>query len=576
MSNQNKIISLRNLDRVGQRIIPNSNQTQGSKLSPEQLSISIEKQKSITTYIENGLEYVSSLPFVHKRDNNGNIVLVENETNNQKLLVEPNSITYTNQSVLNAIDTQFKYYLFPPNVIIQEPLDTSIELNIEQIQTDRFEGRILRSNRGLFYIQQNQARPFNLGAASSVWLIKQGLAPFVKIDSGMTLDSDPNNLLADYDVGENLYPFYHNKSYEQVSTLILDSYSTGEPFLANEALPSSRIYQIRVHLYFNEANDLFNEVVQSNARFSFDASGADVVESTGIEYRARLETLSRLRSEGNNTYVVRDLFIDANNYEAEQIIPLRVENLVVTSTARNVEVEAPQIVQDLYSLVSRIWRGFNGENVVERFLDFYDNVFDKIESLSQIASRLNIPVPDLTSAVDKVQNFINEGRPSGILGAAIRSIMNAALNLIGRSLGEVEEFIERINNFDLLETLAGELGESADGARARIEEARTAAQNWLVNQFNFVYPELQYDVEIGSTDLTYVTRALEFNATDRDRSEELSFSNGVMVKIPLDTLLDILQQKASTKFGEDGLPLNGVSFADENTRINIYIKKTSA
>jgi hypothetical protein len=534
MSNQNKILSLRKLDRVGV-----------ASTSPVQLSVALEQQRSIEQYIKNGLEYVSSLPFVHKRDNNGNIVLVENETNNQKLL-------------------------------IQEPLDTSIELNIEQIQTDRFEGKILRSNRGYFYIQQNQARPFNLGAASGVWLIKEGLPPFVKIDSGMTLDSDPNNLLAGYDVGENLYSFYHNKTYEQVSTLILDSYSTGEPFSANEALPSSRIYQIRVHLYVNQANDLFNEVVQSNARFSFDASGDGVVESTGIEYRASLETLPRVRAEGNNSYVIRDLFIDANNYEAGQIIPLRVENLVVTSTARNVEPEAPQIVQNLYSLVSKIWRGFDGENVVEQFLDFYDNIFDKIESLSQIASRINIPVPSLTSAVDKVQDFINKGRPTTPAGQLVRSIMNAALNLIGRSLGEVEEFIERINNFDLLETLAGELGEDADGARARIEEARTAAQNWLANQFNFVYPELQYDVEIGSTDLTYVTRALEFNATDQDRSEELSFSNGVVVKIPLDTLLDILQQKASTKFGEDGLPKNGVSFADGNTRINIYIKKTSA
>jgi hypothetical protein len=401
MSNQNKILSLRKLDRVGV-----------ASTSPVQLSVALEQQRSIEQYIKNGLEYVSSLPFVHKRDNNGNIVLVENETNNQKLLVEPNSITYTNQSVLNAIDTQFKYYLFPPNVIIQEPLDTSIELNIEQIQTDRFEGKILRSNRGYFYIQQNQARPFNLGAASGVWLIKEGLPPFVKIDSGMTLDSDPNNLLAGYDVGENLYSFYHNKTYEQVSTLILDSYSTGEPFSANEALPSSRIYQIRVHLYVNQANDLFNEVVQSNARFSFDASGDGVVESTGIEYRASLETLPRVRAEGNNSYVIRDLFIDANNYEAGQIIPLRVENLVVTSTARNVEPEAPQIVQNLYSLVSKIWRGFDGENVVEQFLDFYDNIFDKIESLSQIASRINIPVPSLTSAVDKVQDFINKGRPT--------------------------------------------------------------------------------------------------------------------------------------------------------------------
>jgi len=566
MSNQNKILSLRKLDRVGLDLKTFAIQTNNP---------SLDYLNNIQPYIQNGLEYVSGLPFVHKRDNNGNIILIENEATNQKLLIEPNVVSYTNESVINALDTQFKFYVFPPNVIVQEPLDLTFDIDISQIETDRFEGRLLRTNRGYFYIQQNQARPFSLGAAGSFWLHKEGLPPFHKIDRQLSLDSDVNNLLDEYDLGENIYALYHNKSYEQVSNILVDSYNLGETFYANEALPTSRIFQIRVHINLKIDNGLPVEAVNSEAIFSFDTTGTNVAETNGIEFRPSV-TIDRARSEGNNIYVIRDLFIDANRYQPGQIIPLRVQNLIVASKARNEEKEAPQIVQDMYSLISNVFGTFGGDNIVERFLDFYDKVFSKIESISEIAARIKIPVPDLTGAIQKVQDWIDEGRPSGLVGSVVKGLMDAALRLIGQSLEKVEDFIERINNFDLLEQLANSIGDTADNIRSRIEQAHSAAKNWLDNQFEFFYPELQFDINVGQTDLTYASKELSFNATDTTRLAAIETTDEVIANIPLDSLLDMLREKSSSRFAEDGLPKHGQAFFNENERLNIYIKKTSA
>jgi len=119
MSNQNKILSLRKLDRVGQ------------KISPEQLSVAVEQQRSIQQYVKNGLEYVMNGGYVttllgqriiNQRNESGEFILIENtddiDITNQSYYIEPNYEQLQQVSVNNVIDTQFRYFKFPPAITV--------------------------------------------------------------------------------------------------------------------------------------------------------------------------------------------------------------------------------------------------------------------------------------------------------------------------------------------------------------------------------------------------------------------------------------------------------------------------
>ena len=67
-------------------------------------------------YSGKGLTYKTNISDVCKRNAEGNLELTEGIDDNQLLLVESTKENFSNKSVINAIDTQFKYYKFPANI----------------------------------------------------------------------------------------------------------------------------------------------------------------------------------------------------------------------------------------------------------------------------------------------------------------------------------------------------------------------------------------------------------------------------------------------------------------------------
>ena len=68
---------------------------------------------NFSLYTEYGLTVQSNNPDIIKRDNNGNVIIYSGNDDNQKLLIETVKERYTNRSVIDTIDTQFRYFTFP-------------------------------------------------------------------------------------------------------------------------------------------------------------------------------------------------------------------------------------------------------------------------------------------------------------------------------------------------------------------------------------------------------------------------------------------------------------------------------
>lgn len=64
-------------------------------------------------YTQYGLTAQSNNSDIIKRDSNGNVIIYSGNDDNQKLLIETVKEQYTNRSVINTIDTQFRYFTFP-------------------------------------------------------------------------------------------------------------------------------------------------------------------------------------------------------------------------------------------------------------------------------------------------------------------------------------------------------------------------------------------------------------------------------------------------------------------------------
>lgn len=64
-------------------------------------------------YTQYGLTAQSNNSDIIKRDSNGNVIIYSGNDDNQKLFIETVKEQYTNQSVINTIDTQFRYFTFP-------------------------------------------------------------------------------------------------------------------------------------------------------------------------------------------------------------------------------------------------------------------------------------------------------------------------------------------------------------------------------------------------------------------------------------------------------------------------------
>jgi hypothetical protein len=84
-------------------------------------------------YQRQGLNYISNNTNIIPRDEVGNIVLQENDTNNPLLIIDSVTEQFTNASVLKVLDTQFKYFKFPARttVIEEESVDLDFDLNLQ-------------------------------------------------------------------------------------------------------------------------------------------------------------------------------------------------------------------------------------------------------------------------------------------------------------------------------------------------------------------------------------------------------------------------------------------------------------
>jgi hypothetical protein len=80
-------------------------------------------------YINNGITARSNNPDIIKRDDNGNMILYSGQEDNQKLVIETVTERYTKRSVINSVDTQFRYFTFPTREVVTDVVP-NIDLNL--------------------------------------------------------------------------------------------------------------------------------------------------------------------------------------------------------------------------------------------------------------------------------------------------------------------------------------------------------------------------------------------------------------------------------------------------------------
>jgi hypothetical protein len=117
-----------------QELLQNNNQQPTSYEQTFQLASSQEQ----IIYDQKGLDYASNLPFINKRDAAGNLII--NGTV-QMVIVEANDRLYTNRSVNKAINTQFKYFKFPPTIISRQTDIGEIDVQLPENELDVFSAR---------------------------------------------------------------------------------------------------------------------------------------------------------------------------------------------------------------------------------------------------------------------------------------------------------------------------------------------------------------------------------------------------------------------------------------------------
>ena len=87
---------------------------------------------------DNGLNWISNLSYVHPRNSVGNITLQESGSQNPILIIDPVKFNYTAESVINVIDTRFRFFEFPVTTIATDDdftLDTNIEISDNSFNT---------------------------------------------------------------------------------------------------------------------------------------------------------------------------------------------------------------------------------------------------------------------------------------------------------------------------------------------------------------------------------------------------------------------------------------------------------
>lgn len=146
--NSNSIRDIRSKTR--QELLQSNNLLKEEQPTSYEQTFQLASKQEQIIYDQKGLDYASNLPFINKRDLAGNLIIngtiqdvpeQEAAAYNESVILEANTILYTNRSVIRAIDTQFKYFKFPPVVISrQTPID-EIQVEIPGNDQDLFSAR---------------------------------------------------------------------------------------------------------------------------------------------------------------------------------------------------------------------------------------------------------------------------------------------------------------------------------------------------------------------------------------------------------------------------------------------------
>jgi len=207
---------------------------QGQPALPDPIS-----QKIQQPYILNGLTYQSNNPYIIERDGAGNIKLQESASN-QRLIIEPSIEHITNQSFVQVVNTQFKYFKFPAKVNITGT--EGLDIDIPSFSYDKYEGRLLRDGDTLWIIKDNLKRLFYIRAAST-WAIRNNLPPFENITGDIP---GLNN-------GENNYSNYNNVTYERAAPTVLASYKEGPAYTWLDAFPDGEDRYSKFHFIIGDS-----------------------------------------------------------------------------------------------------------------------------------------------------------------------------------------------------------------------------------------------------------------------------------------------------------------------------------
>jgi len=196
------IKSLKKYPRVGQRlsridalsagpIKSSQNKNGDGKQQSSNISSTVPTNQTIPNavlpsskekYIKDGL--TSTTNEILKRDRAGNLEFQQDNINQQPLLIEPITETYTNKSFIDAVDTQFQFFKFPPKIKSSGELDLDfdIDFNINDLGYDPVSG---------LYQISNSMDSANLKLNPD----KRITVPFDKTINGHAIDTDRNEYI---------------------------------------------------------------------------------------------------------------------------------------------------------------------------------------------------------------------------------------------------------------------------------------------------------------------------------------------------------------------------------------------
>jgi len=348
-------------------------------------------------YDQKGLDYVSNLPFVNKRDAAGNLIIngnVQAVTDeeaaqyNETVIIEANDRLYTNSSVTRAIDTQFKYFKFPPNIITRQTDIGEIDLEIPDNNFDPFSARYTPDPESWLN--------FPYGGGADVWSAPDaGDGRYTPLDFDYVLKGP-----------QQIYP----KRY----TITPEMIETGKDLRIT--------YKVPVHNNLPPSPDITVNI-----------------------YSPAQVAASQLTS---------NIFDGINNAVNELISIRDVFNGLITTTSFSAENPGPINISYTYPQIAAQYR--NQYGTVGDEIPILDQIFAEVSNqLSSIISDLSRPVEPELNQINREsdsQGFITGSIFYEIANTSFVSVAVSSVNLLSNQIidaGErIQRLLRRITNLD--------------------------------------------------------------------------------------------------------------------------------